>query len=150
MAKKKVKVIAESVFPDIIKDSTLIRNYLLRRWDELTVNPKWSEGDTVNEKFILRDKSQEKLTEAQIYADAVSLGMKFTPASLNKYKKHGTVRNSLTQRSIIWLCARYGIPVVLHVGKLSRDPNNPKGVIWTYPPYNEKSAIEDLNSKFKN
>lgn len=119
-AAKQPKLV-KSKTKSLVKDSSNIRNTLLKRWEEL------------------------KLTPGQILLDARLKGMKFNFAQLSKYMNHGNVQNSLTEESIIWLCIRYGISIKLLVGRPTLDGTKLKMVI---EPYNEKQCLDNLKLHF--
>ena len=80
--------------PCIVKSSSVIRNSLRERLDEL------------------------ELSLHGISKDAKERGRPIAVSSLSRYFNHGAyVKSSLSQESILWLCIRYGIDIGLHIKK---------------------------------
>lgn len=104
---------------DIVKNSKSIHAALLKRWEKLG------------------------LTSAAVIKDAAERGMTITKSGLSAYKKHS---KQLTQEQIIFLCLRYGIPVLLTVGNPVIVNNEVKG--YKIPEYNELECLKKLD-KYK-
>lgn len=119
---KKLKIVPAKT-KSLVKDSSNVRETLLKRWEEMKLNP------------------------GQILLDARLKGMKFNFAQLSRYMHHGNVQNSLTEESIIWLCVRYGINLKLLVGKFTVDLQDKK-VKMVIEPYNEEQCLKNLKLIF--
>jgi hypothetical protein len=82
---------------------------------------------------------QLELTSADIIRDANERGVKITKTSLSAYRKH---QKNMTQEQIIFLCLRYGVPVLLTVGQPVIIENKITG--YEIPKYNEVECLERL------
>jgi hypothetical protein len=111
----------KSTKKSIVKDSSRIHGFILKRIEELKLKP------------------------ADIIKDAADLGMKIESASLSKYMKHGNCKGGLSEENIIWLCIRYGIEINLMVGTPVIDNNK---LTLDLPPYNEEKALAKLKVLF--
>lgn len=106
----------------LVKSSTLIRNQLQKRIEELGIS----------------------LTN--IAADAEKHGRKISISSLSRYFKNSKV-NNLPEESIIFLCYRYGIFVTLHIGTLVMSNGKAS---FHVPEYNEERCLTILKKVFPN
>lgn len=104
---------------DLIKESPIIHKSLLKRWEELEQYP------------------------AAIIKDAEERGMTLTKSQMSNYYKN---RTHLTQKQVLWLCLRYGIPIQITIGSPTIESEKIKYII---PQYNELECIKNLN-KHKN
>lgn len=99
---------------DLIKESKGIHKLLLKRWDEL------------------------ELKDSQIIHDAEERGMHFNKADMSSYRRKC---ERMTQKQVLWLCFRYGIPVKLMIG----NPKiNKRKIIFEIPKYNQQSCLQKL------
>jgi hypothetical protein len=82
--------------------------------------------------FLLkRIKTDLKISFKTIENEALRLKMKgINKSSISKYFKGDNIRGSLSQKSVLWLCVRYGIEFTIKVKELA--------------PYNEKECLENL------
>ena len=106
----------------IIKDSSKLKQSLLDRWAELKIQHT----------MVVRDAKKRKRKG-------------ITSESISKWIKDPYLKGSLNEENIVWLCFRWQIRLSLAVG----DVCIIDGKISTYiPPYEEKKAIELLNTIF--
>lgn len=96
--------------------------------------------------FITRRMSELKMTPSDVIIDANNMGAKIDNASFSRFIKHGNVKGSLSEKSIVWLCIRWGIPLQLIVGQIHVDKGKLKSKL---PTYNEKKALENLKKIFQ-
>lgn len=105
---------------DIIKDSSRIREVLLKRWEEL------------------------EMTKAAVVKDANERGMKIPYDCFNRWSNNAEEGGKLTSEEIAWLCFRYFVPISLNIG-VATPPTK-----YVIPPYNETKALKLLAElKFK-
>jgi len=101
----------------LVKDSELIREALAQRKKDLG------------------------LSLINICNDAERLGMKILHPSLSRYFNKSKI-NNLSEEAILFLCARYDVPVELIVGTPSTY------VTYSIHPYSAHSAMSELFTKF--
>jgi hypothetical protein len=104
---------------DLIKESIGIHKSLLKRWDDL------------------------ELKNADIIKDAEERGMILTKSQMSTYHNSG---KGLTQKQVLWLTFRFGIPVKIMIGNQRIEKNN---VIYEIPPYDELACIKALKQNEK-
>lgn len=87
------------------------------------------------------------LSHTQIAEEAQKFGMKnINHSSLSRYFNNIPV-NALSEESIIFLCWRYGIQVMLMVGKPVLKGNK---LGFEVPPYDEKACLANTKKLFGN
>lgn len=100
------------------------------------------ENELIREALLMR-KEELGLTLIDICRDAEQRGVKILHPSLSRYFNRSKV-NNLPEEAILFLCARYDVPVELYVGHPSTY------VSYKIGPYNERAAKANLDIKFKN
>lgn len=100
---------------DIVKNSKSIHAALLKRWEQL------------------------ELSAADIIRDADERGVKITKSNMSSYRKN---QKNMTQEQIIFLCLRYGVPVLLTVGNPVIIQNKITG--YEIPKYDEVECLKRL------
>ena len=116
------KVVEPKIRHCIIKESVRIRTLLKKRFDELELKSK------------------------DIVSEANNHDIPITEASLSRYLKGKSISNSLSQEAIIWLTRRYGVPVMLFVGK---PLLNGSRLEFKLPEYDEKECLKNMKKFYK-
>jgi hypothetical protein len=90
--------------------------------------------NTIRELIISRTEKELNIPKSQIIEDALSYGVSINFAALSRYFKNeakDSMRSSLTEFQVLWLCCRYRIEVKVKIKK---------------QPYSKESAVKNLKT----